>query len=105
VHGDGIELHLDLPAVATDDVHAADAGDRLESWRHHLVGEIRDLAQRPLAALQRERHDRRVVRIEVLDDGIFDVRRQRAPDTSDLRLHVLLRDADVDAEVEGQPNL
>ena len=99
---DRIELHADLARVAADDVHAADARDRLDARLHDLVGEVGDLADRPLVRLERDRHDRRVVRVEVLDDRIVDVRRQRAADARHLRLHVLLRDGDVDAEVELQ---
>ena len=44
VHGVGIELHLDLTPIATDDVHATDARNGLEARCHHLVGQIRDLA-------------------------------------------------------------
>ena len=40
-HRIGVELHADLPRVAADDVHAADAGDGLDARRDHLVGEAR----------------------------------------------------------------
>ena len=105
MHQARIELHLDLTPVAADDVDPADAGNRLEPGSDNLIGEVSDLAERPLAALQRDRHDRRVVRIEVLNDRVFDVRRQRPANARDLRLYVLLCDADIDPEVEGESNL
>ena len=43
-----VHLHADLARVAADDVHAADAGDRLDARLHDLVGEVGDLADRPL---------------------------------------------------------
>ncbi len=99
-HRVGIQLHADLPRGAADDVHAADARSSPRCASARRLGEVGDLADRPLRALQRDRHDRRVVRIEVLDDRLLDVLRQRAADARHLRLHVLLRGGDVDAEVE-----
>src|SRR5206468_12557112 len=100
VHRARIELHANLTPITTDDVHAADAGNRLQPRRDDLVSQVRELAQSALAALQRDRHDRRVVRIEVLNDRVFDIRREGAANARHLRLHILLGDADVDTEVE-----
>ena len=100
----GIHLHANLPRVPADDVHAADALDRLEACLHHLAGEVGDLADRSLVRPERDRHDRRVVRVEVLDDRLLDVLRQGTADARHLGLHVLLRDGDVDTEVELQAN-
>ena len=47
-----------------------------------------------------DRHDRRIVRIEVLNDRLVDVGRQRATNAGHLGLHVLLRNTDIDAQVE-----
>ena len=85
--------------VAADHVHAADAGDRLDARRDDLVGEVGELADRPLGALHRDRHDRALVRIEADDDRLVDVGRQLAPDARHLGLHVLLRLHRVDAEL------
>ena len=79
--------------------------NRLEPNADHFVGEVGQLADAALVRLHRDRHDRRIVRIEVLDDRLVDVRRQRPPNSGDLRLNVLLRDADVDAEVERDANV
>src|SRR5258706_3571143 len=99
-----IHLHASLTLVAADDVETADALDGLDARLYDLDGEIRDLADGALPRLQRDGHDRRVVGIEVLDDRLLDVLWQRTSNASDLRLHVLLGDADLHAEIEHQPN-
>ena len=100
----GFELDADLSRFTAGDVDSADARDCLQPRRHHFVGEARELAHGRSAALHRDRNDRTIVRIEVVDDRLFDLRRKRAADARNLCLHVLLRREHVDVEIELQSN-
>ena len=88
VEGDRVDLDADLARVAADHVHAAHSLDRLDARLHDLDGQVGDLADGPLTRSERDRHDRLLVG------------RQLPADARHLGLHVLLRDGDVDAEIE-----
>ena len=91
-------------AAAAGAIDGTDARDRLQARDDGLVGDIRDLAQRTFRALRGDRHDRTVVRVEVPNDRLIDVRRQLATNAGNLCLDVLLRPLHVGAEVEHEPH-
>ena len=98
----GLELDTDLARCAANDVHAADARDRLDPLADDLLGEVGELTHRTRLALHRDAHDRPVVRVEPDDHGLVDVTRELAADAGDLPLHLGLHLHHVDAEVELQ---
>ncbi len=67
------DVHLAL--ATAEDLHAADAADRLQLATHALVRILRHFGDRT-ARLERNVHHRRLIRIELGDHGQVDVLRQ-----------------------------
>ncbi len=97
----GLDAHRRaLPAA---DAHQPDARKLRELGCEARVGKILDLGQRQRFRCQREGHDRRVGRIDlVVDRRRRQVRGQEASRCVDRRLHLLLRNVEGQAEVELQ---
>ena len=67
----GVERDVDLARPAAEDDDLADAVDAFELPAQRLVGVLGDVADR-LVGRHRERHDRRGIRIELLDRRLLD---------------------------------
>ena len=90
----GIDPDVHLAGATADDRHLADAADRLDLAADLLVGELRDVARRPRSC-ERDRHDRRRVRVHLLNDRRIDAARERGHRRAHLVAHLLGRDLDV----------
>ena len=100
----GVEPDVDLALAAAEDQHLADAVDALELPPQHLVGVLGDVADR-LVRGERERQDRRGVRIELLDRRLLDRLGQQRQHAVDLVAHFLRRDVGVLLEQERDDDL
>src|SRR4029079_18941693 len=99
-----IYLDAHLPDFCSSEVDSSNARDRLQFRRDYFVRNTGELAKRSLAALHCDRHDRPIVRIEVIDDRLFDVLRKPSSYSRYLRLHVLLSCEHIDAEIQLHAN-
>ena len=95
-----VERDVDLALPSADQQDLADAVDALELAPQRLVGVLGDVADR-LVGGDRDRHDRRRVRIELLDRRLLDVLRQERQDAVDAVAHFLRGDVAVLLEQEG----
>ena len=65
----------DLAFPVTNEAHTTDAVDRFQSRLNHVVGELRQLADRCLPGQHYAQH-RRSIRVELLDDWCLGINRQ-----------------------------
>src|SRR4029450_9359985 len=95
----GVDPDADGAGQAAHDTDLADAGRPLATWRHGLVGELGQLAERALAG-ERDGDHRRLVVVELRDDRRQDFARQVADGDGDLVAHVLGGHVDLAIQIE-----
>ena len=95
-----LDPHVDRALQSADDLHLAHARRPLEADLHHLVRQLGQLAEGPVAG-QGHRQDRLLVVVELRNLGRRRVLRQVLEDGGDAIPHVLGRRVDVPVEVEG----
>ena len=92
--------HVDRALQSADDPHLAHARRPLHADLHHLVRQLGQLAEGPVAG-QGHRQDRLLVVVELRNQGRRRVVRQVPEDGGDAIAHVLGRRVDVPVEIEG----
>ena len=90
------QLALDL----AEDLHVGHAGNRAQLARDARIGEPRELGRRQHRRRDRDRDDRPIGVVELLNDRLLHLRRQIRADRRDRVAHFLRRDVHVLVEQE-----
>ena len=99
----GIDLDTDRRLLPAADVDEPDAAELRDLLREPRVGEVFDLGERHRRRGQRKRQDWRIGGVRLAVHGrVGQIARQVGAARVDRRLHFLLRDVDVQIEVELQ---